>query len=437
MPWFWQGLKGIEKAMTYGEMKEPWRGSDKPELEIECLEENVELTAIGLMELYRNSCFDLQRYVEVVPKNLREFSMDIYFSEVRTFQADTDARNLGITDNPDSRINSSGSDAKKVKDIHPVFSSNDTMPGSVDSRPFVALRFTHCEFNMDSVADYFADMSKNPEKKRPTIKIRWGTCTPLASRLGPNMFNENRDANAISRVEPVNDATDPNQMPLNTVSPNAQQNVSSMDSLTNVHGRPPQKVGTTGRNISETERTKVGLKDLAKNTIGSIKDDIQDTAAGLVSGVTNAIDSFSLQPNGIGNVHGTQIGGFAGNLLDNAVGNLTAKLLLDNVHGAGGLGSLQDAINGGLINAVGNLIQGQLNSGGSAASAIAGGGGSGVGDRIHELGIDSSPDGNLNAKVHDPIAQAQIGPLNDNVYGGVNTGVDSTPDGNLNNNIHE
>ena len=331
MPWFWQGLKGIEKAMTYGEMKEPWRGSDKPELEIECLEENVELTAIGLMELYRNSCFDLQRYVEVVPKNLREFSMDIYFSEVRTFQADTDARNLGITDNPDSRINSSGSDAKKVKDIHPVFSSNDTMPGSVDSRPFVALRFTHCEFNMDSVADYFADMSKNPELKKPSLKIRWGTCTPLASRLGPNMFNENRDANAISRVEPVNDATDPNQMPLNTVNPNAQQNVSSMDSLTNVHGRPPQKVGTTGRNISETERTKVGLKDLAKNTIGSIKDDIQDTAAGLVSGVTNAIDSFSLQPNGIGNVHGTQIGGFAGNLLDNAVGNLTAKLLLDNV----------------------------------------------------------------------------------------------------------
>ena len=98
--------------------------------------------------------------------------------------------------------------------------------------------------------------------------------------------------------------------------------------------------------------------------------------------------------------------------------------------------SIQDAINGGLINAVGNLIQGQLNSGGSAASAIVGGG-SGVGDRIHELGIDSSPDGNLNAKVHDPITQAQTGPLNDNVYGGVNTGVDSTPDGNLNNNIHE
>ena len=29
MPWFWQGLKGIETAMTYGEMLEPWRGAEK------------------------------------------------------------------------------------------------------------------------------------------------------------------------------------------------------------------------------------------------------------------------------------------------------------------------------------------------------------------------------------------------------------------------
>ena len=431
LPWFWQGLKGVEKAMTYGDMKEPWRGNDKPQLEIECLEENVELTAIGLMELYKNSCFDLDRYVEIVPKNLREFSMDIYFSEIRTFQKDTDARNLGITDNPDSRINSSGSDAKTVKDIHPVFNSNLVGMGA-DSRPFVALRFTHCEFDIDSIADYFADMSRNPEAKKPTLKIKWGTCRPLGARIGPNMFNENRDAGLVTTGQPVNDATDPSQIPLNTVNPNAQQNVSSMDSLTNVHD------ASDPRAQSVTERKRIGLKDLAKDTIGSIKDDIQDTAAGLVAGVTNAIDSFSLQPNGIGNVHGTQIGGFAGNLLDSAVGNLKGKLLLDNVHGAGGLGSIQDAINGGLINAVGNLIQGQLNSGGSAASAFAsGGGGSGVGDRIHEFAIDSTPDGNLNANVNDPIAQKQAGPLNDNVHGGVNTGIDSTPDGNLNSNIHE
>lgn len=428
LPWFWQGLKGIEKAMTYGDMLEPWRGAEKPQLEIECLEENVELTAIGLMELYKNACFDLHRYVEVVPKNLREFSMDVYMSEVRTFQKDTDARNLGITDNPDSRINSTGSNAKDVKELHPVFNSNAVGTG-VESRPFVALRFTHCEFDMDSIADYFADMSKNPEAKKPTIKINWGTCRPLATRLGPNLFNENRDAGQVTTGEPVNDATDPNQIPLNRVSPKAQQNANAMDSLSNVHD------GTDPRAESITDRGRVTLGDVAKDALGSIKDDITDTVDGLVAGVTNAADSFGLQPNGIGNVHGTQFGGLAGSLLDQAVGGITGKLLLDNVHGAGGLGSIQNAINGGLINAVGNLIQGQLNSGGSAASAIAGGGGLGVGERIHELGIDSSPDGNLgDAKVHDPVAPTQDGPLNQRIHP---TGVDSTPDGNLNNNVHE
>ena len=219
-----------------------------------------------------------------------------------------------------------------------------------------------------------------------------------------------------------------------------------MDSLTNVHD------ASDPRAESVTERKKIGLKDLAKNTIGSIVDDVKDTAAGLAAGVTNALDSFSLQPNGIGNVHGTQIGGFAGNLLDKAVGDLTAKLLLDNVHGAGGLGSIQDAINGGLINAVGNLITGSL-AGGSQASVGIGGGGASVGERIHAAAIDSTPDGNLNQQVHnqvaqqqtgplnqkvyDPVAPVQQGPINDNVHGGVNTGVDSTPDGNLNSNIHE
>ena len=448
MPWFWQGLKGVEKAMTYGEMKEPWRGSDKPQLEIECLEENVELTAIGLMELYKNSCFDLDRYVEIVPKNLREFSMDIYFSEIRTFQKDTDARNLGITDNPDSRLNSTGSNARDVKELHPVFNSNLIGMGP-ESRPFVALRFTHCEFDIDSIADYFADMSRNPEAKKPTLKIKWGTCRPLGARIGPNMFNENRDAGLVTTGQPVNDATDPNQIPLNKVSEKAQQNANSMDSLSNVHDGASTPTssgdsfdnihdGTSPRAESVTDRGRVTIGDAAKDVLGSIKDDIVDTAQGLAAGVTNAVDSFSLQPNGIGNVHGTQFGGFAGNLLDQAVDNLTGKLLLDNVHGAGGLGSIQNAINGGLINAVSNLIQGQLNSGGSAASAFAGGGaGAGVGERIHELGIDSSPDGNLNNQVHDPIAPAQTGPISDNVYGGVDSGVDSTPDGNLNSNIHE
>ena len=62
MPWFWTELKGIEKCLNYN-MLEPYRGAEDATIEIGCLEENVELTAIGLMDLYKRSCFDFERYV--------------------------------------------------------------------------------------------------------------------------------------------------------------------------------------------------------------------------------------------------------------------------------------------------------------------------------------------------------------------------------------
>lgn len=377
MPWFWQGLKGVEAALNYGDMKEPWRGSEKPVLEIECLEENVELTAIGLMDLYKRSCFDFERYVEVVPRNLREFSFDLYISEIRDFQSDTDARNLGIVDNPDSRLRSRevGQDAVE---LHAPWSS-DIVGDSPDSRPFIALRFTHCEFDINSIADYFADLSRNPEAKRPTIKIQWGTCTQISQKLGPNMFNEDKA----------------------TPQKTSQQLKSPAD--------PAQRINEI------VDKKPVTLKDVLKDTLGSIKDDIVDAGQGVLAQVQNAADGFNLQPNGIGNVHGNQLGGLGGRLLDQAKDNVTARLLLDNVHGAGGLSSIQDAINGGLINAVSNSITGGLAGGPNNQGGPSGGGG--INDNIHPMAIDSTPDGDISPKkVYDEIAPDRDDPINDNVH---------------------
>lgn len=423
MPWFWQGLKGIETALNYGDMKEPWRGAEKPVLEIECLEENVELTAIGLMDLYKRACFDFERYVEIVPRNLREFSMDVYISEIREFQKDTNARNLGITDNPDSRL--SGQAGGDSRELHPIFNS-DSVGTSEDSRPHIALRFTHCEFDINSIADYFADLSRNPEAKRPTIKIKWGTCRQIGSRLGPNMFDENRDAESLPArtKQQLPAAIDPAQIPLNRKYPEEKFGpLGDALSNQNVNGSPE-------------ERARVRLGDVIKENLGKVVDEIEDTAAGIQARVNNTIDSFSLQPNGIGNVHGNIIQGVAGGLLDRAGESLTARLLLDNVHGANLASNVQDAINGGLINAIGNLVgSGGGNPTGGALAGGFGGGGGNVGDRIHPAGVDSTPDGNIQERVYEPaVDSTPDGGLNQRIH---EPGVDSTPDGNLNENVHE
>ena len=422
MPWFWQGLKGLEVALNYGDMKEPYRGSEKPQLEIECLEENVELTAIGLMDLYKRSCFDFERYVEVVPTNLREFAMDVYISEVRTFQKDTNSKNLGINDNPDSRLNDQSVGNKPAKEINVGFNTNEIGSGD-GSRPHIALRFTHCEFDINSIADYFADMSRNPELKRPSIKIKWGTCTQIGQVLGPNLFNEKQSSQTATRQQ-LPAAIDPAQIPFNKM--DEHKITAKKDALSSVYD--------TRSTEADAVKRKVKIGDVVKSTIGSIADDVKDTAAGLISGVTSAVDSFSIQPNGLDNVHGDSvISGFAGSLLDKAKDKLKAKLLLDNVHGAAGAGSIQDAINGGLINAVGNLIRGNMAGGANNSGGSGGAGGSGVGDRIHEQAVDSSPDGSINANVHPAVPTSQNVSLNESVY-------DEAPaeqDGPINRNAHE
>lgn len=150
MPWFWETLGGVDVAMTYNDMQDPWWGAEKPKLEIGCLEENVELTAIGLIDLYKRACFDFERWVEVIPTNLRHFRMQVWVSEVRSFQQDSDAKNLGFYDDPGNADNSGngGTVTKLNQDF------------SLSAKPFVQLQFSHCEFDIDSIAPMFADLAK-------------------------------------------------------------------------------------------------------------------------------------------------------------------------------------------------------------------------------------------------------------------------------------
>ena len=100
MPWFWQTISGLEQSQIYEKLAEPYWGAKDPKLEIECLEENVDLTAISLMDLYKKSVFDFNRWIEIIPFNLRHFRMGIYITEIRQFQQDTHARDLNSSYKP-------------------------------------------------------------------------------------------------------------------------------------------------------------------------------------------------------------------------------------------------------------------------------------------------------------------------------------------------
>jgi len=84
-PWFFQsisGLGGLWKGAT--QMDQNYKGKEKV-VEIQTLE-SLDLTVTYLADLYRNAVYDMIYMRELLPENLRYFSMDIYVSEFRNLK---------------------------------------------------------------------------------------------------------------------------------------------------------------------------------------------------------------------------------------------------------------------------------------------------------------------------------------------------------------
>lgn len=373
LPWFWQTISGLELSQQYKNLAEPYWGAEDPKLEIECLEETVDLTAISLMDLYKSAVYDFNRWIEIIPHNIRYFRMHIYVSEIRQFQQDTHAKDLDASYKRSSPVHK---DAKEPQPIHETL--------NLTAKPFIKLQFDFCEFDIDSIATMYADLGKNPELRKPKIAIKWKSVTQSGAKY-PNEAEVTEGLGVVGNPNPYDFGPfDPKQ----------------------------------------------AIKDAANDKLKSIKD-------GVMGKIDNFKGAFSQDPNGLANVYGSRLGvsGPLASLADQAIESATAALLLGNVHGAGGLGSIQDAISSGSVNAIANLA-GQLftnNSNNQSGDMSPG--------NIYptdNFALDSSPDGNITPKkVYDniPADSDELG--SDNVYGGINTGVDSTPDGNLNDNVHE
>jgi hypothetical protein len=83
-PWFFQSISGLDEAWKRGFHEEEFKSRliDR-KITIGCLE-SIDLRMTALMDLYRKACFDWNYYRQVVPWNLRTFSVYVYVYESRT-----------------------------------------------------------------------------------------------------------------------------------------------------------------------------------------------------------------------------------------------------------------------------------------------------------------------------------------------------------------
>lgn len=292
MPWFWQSLSGLEGVREYGDMKDPYWAEKK--LDITCLE-TIELTVSGMMDLYRAAVYDFNRWVEVIPRNLRHFSMYVYVTEIRTIQQTIESRNLNQKGKNTSNLAGRSSDNTKM--------INQTITG--DAKPFFKIKLSFCEFDKNSGNSILSDLSKiAPEMASQTISISFEGVEEADSLYG-NSFNLLSNNEGDQRL--TIDAGDE-------------------------------------------------VKDLLGDARSGLSERVTDYIDGQIRGISRNLGLSSPE---MGNVHGSVFGGAVNNIINSAAENFTAQIFLDNVHGVNVAGSIQDAINTASINGIFNLINQQ------------------------------------------------------------------------------
>ena len=304
-PWFWQGVSGLETTRQYDKLKDPFWGDDKA-IEISCLE-TVELTVSGMLDLYKRAAYDFNRWVEVIPKNLRFFKMSIWVTDVRDFFYDPDI--------PRSSV--------------------------VDVRPYFLTTLSQCQFDIESGNNIFSDLKRSPEQMIETsFKIFWrnvetsgayaNTLINMDRSIGEMLgdVSKSRNENEDSKIE--NEAPAVDLSNIYDAIANSEQGL-NVDNIHDAIAEAADKVGT---------------------------ENVHGGATGSAGGT---LDPPKPGKNFIGKV----IDG----AIERGKEALLAKLFLGNVHGLNLASSIQDAVRAGSVNGVANAIRNIANNAGGAGGS--------------------------------------------------------------------
>ena len=151
-PWYFQKVTGLGDAWKRDFTKPLTKGK----ITIECLE-SVDFRLTTMIDLYRKACFDWVNRKEVVPKNLREFDMDIYIVETRRFkwwQNDF----MGDMNEKFNTLKDAAADFKADPAASAKTLANAAFVGSVeDDQEFerinhIMFKFRDCEISLESGA---------------------------------------------------------------------------------------------------------------------------------------------------------------------------------------------------------------------------------------------------------------------------------------------
>ena len=222
-PWYFQSISGLGDLWKIDPANN-FRGKDKV-LTIDCLE-SIDLRMTLLADLYRNMAFDMKYMKEILPMNLRTFSMDVHVLEMRRFnttfgliaQQLRNAKPVKI--NTDSIYQNGFNDGSTTTNsITPSYTTqptpgtnNDPLSIATLSSAFEAIsvqtfRLRNCEFDFFSEAPPYLDTVsvKDTTETAFRFKIKVGKIEKISSYPFYNyVISENAKNTIINPSEITN-----------------------------------------------------------------------------------------------------------------------------------------------------------------------------------------------------------------------------------------
>jgi hypothetical protein len=410
MPWVWQSMTGLDGAYKLNKMLEPYSGGGESKITIECLE-TYDLMMNGILDMYRHAIYDTQRWVEMVPANLRKFSMIITVGDARFLTSQLD-----VTDEAD-RTDGPNKSIRKKKNI------NHNITG--EYVPRFSFHLHGCEIDVDeSMADVLGTLNAGEPPSQATAKlvIKYEKIEDIEVRYlqglsrhnlhrargryvdnefltgsGPNYVRKEGDVYTydiqgdpdLSYGKPANERPDyGDQVP-----------GMGQDMMPDAEAEKDMAPGNLGNNVDP-------------NLFRRLKDKVEARAEA-------AIESF---PNSLKEAAEARVEG--------AQADIIGAGLLGNVHGGFGIGNAMDALSAGGIN-------GALHIADSIGLDV----GSIIGSTLGDIFKESSEAAEVKMTMRDRLSAMNIHPSMlrspgaepENIHP---PGVDSTPDGRLSGNVH-
>ena len=311
MPWYFYEIEGFENVYKFDSLKEAYRGTDDG-IKIKTIE-TLDLMIAGLMDMYRDIAFDIDRWCEVLPHNMTYFNLTIIISDCRTIAN----RKLNTNKN---QTNDFQNEEREYTVINQDIADS--------AKAHFAVQLGKCSFTTDSGVGIFGGLSTSePKIAENEIQIKYQK-VKYYSKQYLNEFEGTLVENKLSEV--------------GSNTPN-----------------------TAGNNENTTSPSSEGDRISGKEESGAKSNN--DTTGVTYTGTNvERIEGFGESENTENPINFGTPGGLGENLLSDAVAALEgagerltqdvlAKLLLGNVYGLNAASNIQDALAAGSLNGLRNL----------------------------------------------------------------------------------